>query len=422
MPFCDVSTYQSGADAAANNGVKIFYQTYGKGPVKVLMIIGLAGTHESWGPQIKELTGTLTPNIDSSLDGGRNLEEDEDCGGGLEVCAFDNRGMGLSSVPTNKAQYRTSIMAKDAIAVMDHLKWRKAHVFGHSMGGMIACKLAALAPNRISSLALLNVTGGGYQCLPKLNGGTLSIALRFLKAKTPEQRAAVDLDTHYSKDYLEEYVGNQTRRAILYQQYVKGISSTGMQSSYGFDGQLNACWTHKVTQKEIELICTAGFLISVIHGRHDVIAQLRHAKRLAEKLHPCARMVELHGGHLVSHERTEEVNKALLGLIKASQQNLSPCEWTNLPAKSAGSGWKVTCKSLSRTVFETRSNLYFRAAVFDKLYVFLMYFIGLFLSAFESAGRIARGLKPVKVVPDDTKQKLMHTLSTESYVYAMSSR
>jgi len=28
---------------------------------------------------------------------------------------------------------------------------------------------------------------------------TLSVAIRFLRAKTPEQRAAVDLDTHYSR-------------------------------------------------------------------------------------------------------------------------------------------------------------------------------------------------------------------------------
>lgn len=92
-------------------------------------------------------------------------------------------------------------MAKDAISVMDHLGWTKAHVFGHSMGkfmtcwglilaiepyfappgrfnlwhllcfatgGMIACKLAALVPDRVLSLALLNVTGGGFQCLPKV--------------------------------------------------------------------------------------------------------------------------------------------------------------------------------------------------------------------------------------------------------------
>lgn len=33
----------------------------------------------------------------------------------------------------------------------------------------------------------------------QLDRQTISVAIRFLKAKTPEQRAAVDLDTHYTK-------------------------------------------------------------------------------------------------------------------------------------------------------------------------------------------------------------------------------
>ena len=54
----------------------------------------------------------------------------------------------------------------------------------------------------------------------------------------------------------------------IMQEYVKDISATGMQSNHGFEGQINACWTHKMTSAELKLIHTAGFLISVIHGRH----------------------------------------------------------------------------------------------------------------------------------------------------------
>ncbi|CAK9310727.1 unnamed protein product [Citrullus colocynthis] len=337
MPFIEVNTSTAVAeDAKINSAIKIFYRTYGRGSTKVLLIIGLAGTHDSWGPQIKGLTGTDVPNDDGDRNAAHVGEEPtfkDD--GGIEVCAFDNRGMGRSSIPTKKSEYTTKIMAKDAIALLDHLGWEKAHIFGHSMGGMIACKLAAMAPERVKSLAMLNVTGGGFQCCPKLDRQTFDIAVRFLKAKTPEQRASVDLDTHYSKEYLEEYVGFEKRRAVLYREYVKGISATGMQSNDGFVGQVNACWMHKVTRKEIECIQSAGFLVSVIHGRHDVIAQMYYARRLAEKLYPVARMVDLHGGHLVSRERTEEVNQALLDLIRASETKMSPHDWTNLPKKSS---------------------------------------------------------------------------------------
>ncbi|KAL3521661.1 hypothetical protein ACH5RR_019810 [Cinchona calisaya] len=388
MPFCQVSSSQNGPDdddaaaaaAAGDNGIKIFYRTYGQGPIKVLMIIGLAGTHTSWEPQIRALAGTLTPNDEESLAGDRRPDGDNESLG-IEVCAFDNRGMGSSSVPTKNSAYTTTLMAGDAIAIMDHLGWKKAHVFGHSMGGMIACKMAAMVPSRVSSLALLNVTGGGYECIPKLDRQTLSIAIRFLRAKTPQQRAAVDLDTHYSKEYLEEYVGTQTRRAILYQEYVKGISSTGMQTNYGFEGQINACWTHKVTLAEFEAIRAAGFLVSVIHGRHDVIAQLCHAKRIAVKLYPSARMVELHGGHLVSHERTEEVNKALLELIKESEEKLSPYDWTNLPMKIPG--WKFTCLKFGSINSEGGTGLSFMVDLVGKLHASSLYLFGLFVLAFE---------------------------------------
>ncbi|CAN6483363.1 unnamed protein product [Victoria cruziana] len=326
MPFCEVNRYQKTEDGSiSNNAVTIFYQTYGRGFTKVLLIIGLAGTHDSWGPQIKGLSGTGTPNnqegtghpasiasVDpesivsgddaGNRDGVSTCEVDR-----VEVCSFDNRGMGRSSAPKEKSQYTTTIMAKDALALMDHLGWKKAHVFGHSMGAMIASKLASIAPERVLSLALLNVTGGGLECFPKIDRKVISIAMRFMKAKTAEERAAVDLDTHYTEEYLNEHIGGHTRRQILHQEYVKGISSTGMQQSHGFEGQVNACWTHNMTQKDYDILRSSGFLVSVIHGRDDIIAQVSHGRKIAEKLYPVAKMIELDGAHLVSHEKPEEV-------------------------------------------------------------------------------------------------------------------
>jgi len=47
---------------------------------------------------------------------------------------------------------------------------------------MIASKLAAMAPDRVASLALLNTTGGGYQCIPKV--GVVAQPLRFRCCKS----------------------------------------------------------------------------------------------------------------------------------------------------------------------------------------------------------------------------------------------
>ncbi|KAK9724828.1 hypothetical protein RND81_05G101400 [Saponaria officinalis] len=387
MPFCKVS--------GDDNITQIFYQTYNNGPIKVLLLIGLAATHEAWMPQIKGLTGINVPNddIESRVD---DDEFDDVFDNGLQICALDNRGVGQSSIPTRKSEYSTTIMAKDAIAVMDHLGWRKAHIIGHSMGGMIALKLAALVPDRVLSLAVLNVTGGGFQILPKPCRLIVSIMVRFMLAKTPEDRAAVDLDTHYSQDYLKENVGESTRRAILFQEYVKGITNAGMQSNHGFEGQFSACWNHKMTETELEQIRSAGFLISVIHGRQDVIAQISHAKRLAVKLFPLAKLVDLEGGHLVTHERTREVNEELLKLIQASESKISPRDWTNLPDRTS-SDWIGP-----RMLVLTKSAIRSSQSSFEQFNRFMIYFFGLFVLILEYMRRLAGRFKPVRVGPSLT--------------------
>jgi len=52
-------------------------------------------------------------------------------------------------------------MAKDAVALIDHLQWNQLHVVGISMGGMIALEFALLVPEKILSLTLLATHAGG---------------------------------------------------------------------------------------------------------------------------------------------------------------------------------------------------------------------------------------------------------------------
>jgi pimeloyl-ACP methyl ester carboxylesterase len=78
----------------------------------------------------------------------------------FQCVTYDNRGCGRSSAPVT-FHYSTTQMAKDALALIDHLQWGHCHVVGISMGGMIALEFALLAPERILSLSLLATHAGG---------------------------------------------------------------------------------------------------------------------------------------------------------------------------------------------------------------------------------------------------------------------
>jgi len=66
--------------------------------------------------------------------------------------AVDNRGAGRSGRPPGP--YDLSVMAGDALAVLDAEGVGRAHVVGASMGGVIAQIIAVLHPERVRSLVL----------------------------------------------------------------------------------------------------------------------------------------------------------------------------------------------------------------------------------------------------------------------------
>ncbi len=70
------------------------------------------------------------------------------------VITVDLRGHGRSGTP--KGPYSIPQMAADVLALLDHLGIAKAHVVGLSMGGAVAFQLAVDAPQRLSSMTIVN--------------------------------------------------------------------------------------------------------------------------------------------------------------------------------------------------------------------------------------------------------------------------
>jgi pimeloyl-ACP methyl ester carboxylesterase len=127
------------------SGVRIAYEELGgSGGDPLLLVMGL-GTSRFWWPD-----GLV----------------DEFVRHGFHVAAYDQRDAGESwHFPDERAgspleallrrhapAYCAEDLTNDAIAVIEALGWKRAHLFGHSMGGLVAQRTAIRHPGRVMSL------------------------------------------------------------------------------------------------------------------------------------------------------------------------------------------------------------------------------------------------------------------------------
>lgn len=113
------------------------YGTLQPGMTPVLVLHGNGGTHTTFTAVIERL---LAAN--------------------LVVVAIDSRAQGQSTRGTAPLTYEQ--LAADAIVALDHLKVEKAHVLGHSDGGIEALLLARDYANRVAS-----IVAGGANLTPE---------------------------------------------------------------------------------------------------------------------------------------------------------------------------------------------------------------------------------------------------------------
>ena len=104
-----------------------------------------------------EVTGVGEPVlfVPASLmpDGFVPLVSEPSLAGHYRLIRYHRRGMGGSTAA--EGPVTVADQASDAVALLGHLGVDRAHVVGHSYGGLIGFQLALDAPERIGSLALL---------------------------------------------------------------------------------------------------------------------------------------------------------------------------------------------------------------------------------------------------------------------------
>jgi pimeloyl-ACP methyl ester carboxylesterase len=122
------------------DGVAIDYEVRGAG-APLLMICGFRRSRVVWMNGILDLLAQR-----------------------FQLILMDNRGTGQSDKPQDG--YSAERMADDAAAVLAHAQLPRAHVFGFSMGGMIAQRVALRHPGLVHGLALAGTHCGTHGSVP----------------------------------------------------------------------------------------------------------------------------------------------------------------------------------------------------------------------------------------------------------------
>jgi len=257
-----------------HQGARIYWDQRSTGE-PVLLIMGLGYPSDMW--------WRTRPVLDSRY----------------RTIVLDNRGVGRSSVPTGP--YPIALMASDAVAVLDAAGVDSAHVFGISMGGMIAQELALQGPQRVRSLILGCTAAGGPTAVRSEPEAAKVLMNR--GSMTPEEAVSAAVPYVYDpgtpRDRVEEDL--TIRRAWLPQ-------------PEGYTGQLQGILAWEAYSRLPQLKMPT----LVIHGETDRLVPIGNGELIASRI-PGAKLVRLpHASHIFPTDQTVACNRAVLEFLAAA--------------------------------------------------------------------------------------------------------
>jgi pimeloyl-ACP methyl ester carboxylesterase len=255
--------------------ISIHCETYGQGEPLVL-IMGLGGGSSLWWRQVD----FFSPEY--------------------RVVVYDSRGVGRTDKPDTP--YSMDVLAGDAAGLLERLGIASAHIYGVSMGGMVAQELALRYPELVSSLVLGATTcGGGHAAMPSQE--TLQ-KLFGIMTLSPEEAVKVATSVTFSPTFIERHPDK------INDWLLKGAESPP--SPMGFKRQAEAAAGFD-TYDRLPQIRVPTLILA---GTADQLIPSDNSRILASRI-PDAKLVLFEGaGHGYLWEAEEEANRTVHDFLR----------------------------------------------------------------------------------------------------------
>ncbi|MFM2111387.1 MAG: hypothetical protein RLZZ271_47 [Pseudomonadota bacterium] len=212
---------------------------------------------------------------------------------GFRVVRIDNRDAGLSShfdhagCPnlwteglrhrmgwSTHAPYSANDMARDSLAVLDALGIARAHVLGVSMGGVIAQRMALLAPERMHSLTSVMSTSSARD-LPTSDPRVFKALMAY--PRKGDQTAVIE---HYVR--LFSLIGSPawpTPEAVLRQRMRRAVAR-----SHNRNGVQRQTLAVMLDDGRAKLLGQIRLPTLVVHGKDDLLLPYAHGIDTARRI------------------------------------------------------------------------------------------------------------------------------------------
>ncbi|MEZ4619139.1 MAG: alpha/beta hydrolase [Caldilineaceae bacterium] len=220
---------------------------------------------------------------------------------GFAVLRFDYRGTGQSDWMANWSKenaYSLNDMATDVTAIMDALDISRLHLFGFSLGGMIAQEIAINYPDRVLSLTLLMTTGDATDST--MNVLSMKYIISSLIRSIPIMRYRI---MGGERNLIIERI---LKMRLVLDDHSFDVKETAQQVLY--DVRKRRGINIKAVSQHVRAVAISGSRYDklksltlptlIIHGTNDKIFPLDHGKKLAALI-PNAQFIWLDGvGHM----------------------------------------------------------------------------------------------------------------------------